>query len=527
MKKFLLFTIALFTVLLIRAQDTVYFENFNTVPLGQVPSGWNVSSNTNVDDYDRPALAGACTIDYGLQTPGVGKGAPVRLILPTMIYNEDNPIVIIRFKVFVYDASLKCATLKPFPCPTFVNTMLIKSTYSGGTNQLPADGDIYQNQNYEIKQANGDNTVIFEPNLPDGTPYRIYFDFKTAENTGCVSTGTKFIFDDFNIGEFDCFGDCPPVANDDYFDASTQGFQNSLKANVYGGFLKWSDAISKDYAMKSLDISPAVNNGLDYDADNHELASMQFLLITGPTVENYQYCPGTPPVGTLNLNMDGTFDYTRGDGCVTRVSFIYQVVDPTGLRDTAKVWIDFPPNSPLPVTFSEFTAVRNKTRVAVKWQTSTEMNNKGFYVQCNTGNGWNSKAFVFSAANDGYSTAPLNYSFNDLNNFPGVSQYRIAQVDIDGAVKYSNIQLVNSEQAAGQVHVYPNPSATGMVNVILPHQGNFDLALFDLSGRKLKEWKQVKESNLPIDRLTQGTYILRVTDIEAGRTQSVRLLITR
>lgn len=530
MKKILLFWYLLFITQLGITQsiisDTVMFENFSN----GIPLNWDINASNKVILYQQPFL---CQWDTGLQTPGVGQTTNSRFITPELTYDADHPIVKVHFQVFVFNSNMECNSAKDFPCTTYVRAMVIKPTYTGGINDLPATSEIFTDQTYEIYKPNTDNALVFElnesqVNLQDGDKYRIYFDFKKAEHSNCTGMGTKYVFDDFLITDFTCVGDCPPVANTDYFDADQQLFSNQLKANVFGGFLKWTNEITKEYALQSLNQYPAVNAGLDFDGDNHLLSEMNFVLVDSPKVITYQYCPGTPPPGTVIFNSNGTFTYTRGDGCVTRVEFKYKIVDPASRESSiASVYIDFPPNSPLPVTFSEFTAVRNKTRVAVKWQTSTEMNNKGFYVQCNTGNGWNNKAFVFSAANDGYSTAPLNYSFNDLNNFPGVSQYRIAQVDIDGAVKYSNIQLVNSEQAAGQVHVYPNPSATGMVNVILPHLGNFDLALFDLSGRKLKEWKQVKESNLPIDRLTQGTYILRVTDIEAGRTQSVRLLITR
>ena len=530
MKKILLFwallLIAQFGYTQTITPDTVMFENFSN----GMPSAWNINASNKVVPYQQPFL---CQWDTGLQTPGVGQTTNSRFITPELTYDADHPLIMVHFQIFVFNSNMDCNSAKDFPCTTYVRAMVVKPTYSGGINDLPASSEIYTDQTYEIYKPNTDNALVFEPNetqvnLQDGDKYRIYFDFKKAEHSNCTGMGTKYVFDDFLITDFTCFGDCPPVANTDYFDADQQLFSNQLSANVFGGFLKWTNDISKEFALQSLNQAPAVYAGLDFDGDNHPLSAMSFVLVDSPEVITYQYCPGTPPPGTVVFNSNGTFTYTRGDGCVTRVKFTYKIIDPTSLESSiASVFIDFPPNSPLPVTFGDFSAVRNKTMVAVKWETRTEMNNRGFYVQCNTGSGWVNKAFVFSAAADGYSNASLNYSFNDLNTFRGVSQYRIAQVDIDGAVKYSNIQLVNSEQTAGQVHVYPNPSATGMVNVILPYLGNFDLALFDLSGRKLKEWKQVKENSISIDRLTQGTYILRVTDIEAGSTQSVRLMITR
>jgi hypothetical protein len=51
--------------------------------------------------------------------------------------------------------------------------------------------------------------------------------------------------------------------------------------------------------------------------------------------------------------------------------------------------------------------------VLLHWQTATEQNNKGFYVQRNTGNGWKDLALVFSAAADGNSSTGNSYAFTD------------------------------------------------------------------------------------------------------------------
>jgi hypothetical protein len=51
--------------------------------------------------------------------------------------------------------------------------------------------------------------------------------------------------------------------------------------------------------------------------------------------------------------------------------------------------------SPLPVKFKSFTASRSKEKVAVKWETATETNNKGFNVQRKTNGDRENIAFVF------------------------------------------------------------------------------------------------------------------------------------
>ena len=525
MKKVLLILPALIFATSLWAQS-IFFENFSS---GVNPTGWQLSSNTDVHQYFRPPL---CVADTGLQTPAVGKNAPSRLILPSLTYDAANNIISLTFKVFAFDANLNCSSVKDsFPCPTYVTAMLIKTSYTGGTNRLPDDAEVYTKQSYRLPNAHGANTIIFNGSgiIPDGGSYRIYLDFKTAENTNCTGQGIKFIFDDFSITKSLCEGDCNPVANSDYFDGNSQNFMNTFKGNVYGGYLNWASVAPAGYEMKSLSIAPAVNDGLDYDNNNHPLSQMQFVLVTQPQVVLSSGCSGTPSAGTLTWNGDGTFEYTRTDMCVSRISFTYKIIDPTALESNiATVIIDFVEQIPLPVSLYSFTAERDKNVVELKWQTASENNSRGFYVQRNTGNGWENRAFVFTAADNGNSTLMLTYEFNDANSFNGVSQYRLAQIDIDRAVTYSLIKTIRSETVAGTLQVYPNPSLSGSVNVLLPNTSAiYKLSLFDVTGRKIKEWQKVNGDLFTINSMGSGVYLLRATDLGNAETNSVRIVVTR
>lgn len=511
MKQFLLCLFAAFSLFTAGAQ-TILSENFSTVPAGSDPPNWQLSSNTDVHNYERPY---ECIADKGLETPAVGHTAPARMILPTLSWDATNNIIQVRFKVFVFDANVSCNSVKDFPCTTYVRVMLVKASYAGGTNNLPTAGDIYAEQTYRIAIANGDNTIIFNhPTIPNGADYKVYFDFKTADNSNCTGAGTRFIFDDFVITKSTCPGTCAPVANDDYFEAGLQGFINTVKANVYGGYLLWASEGRAGYEMKSLSIPPAVNDGLDYDADNHALSAMQFILTSQPVVEASEGCTAPAPAGTLTWFGDGSFEYTRGDVCVMRVQFKYLVIDPNNLRsDTAMVVMDFPPNAPLPVNFHSFSAERMGVNVVLKWQTSLEKDCQGFFVQRNTGNGWTDQAFLASAAVNGNSSSLNAYQFTDVNNFAGTTQYRIAEQDIDGSMSYSMIKLVGSEQQAGRLVVFPNPAANGSVNVLFPAgSSNHSVVLFDMKGRMLKEWRLVSGNSLTITNLLPGMYMLKVYD---------------
>lgn len=525
MKRVILFLGSILWMMNLSAQ-VIFSEYFTGIADNSLPLNWQVSSNTDVHTYNRPLAD--CITDKGLQTPAVGQSAPVRLILPNMSFDAANGDISISFKVFVMDANLHCNSAKNFPCATYVTAYLIKSTYGGGTNTLPAGANIYAQQSYQIRIANGDNTIIFhQPAIADGASYKIYFDFKTADNTNCTSSGTKFVFDDFIVRKSSCTDDCPPVANDDYFDGNRQGFLNTLHANVYGGFLIWASQVPEGYEMQSLSLPPAVENGTDYDVNNHPLSQMQFVLVSGPTLVNSQGCPSPAPAGTLTLHTDGSFEYIRTNVCISRVSFQYKIVDPTALEsNVATVTIDLTPNSPLPVNFTSFTGQRNGTTVLLKWQTGSEKSANGFFVQRNTGSGWTNQGFVFSLAN-GQSGSPLNYEFHETNTFSGTSQYRLAEQDIDGSLMYSEIIAVKATEASGNIIVYPNPSTTGSVTVLLPQLSVYNISLYNRAGAKEREWNKVNNDAFTINSLRTGIYLLRVSDLIGGKSYTARLIITQ
>lgn len=522
MKRILLMVFSMGLLFGASAQDTIFHEFFTTVPVNSVPANWMASSNTDVHNYQRPFAD--CIAEKGLETPAVGKSAPVRLVLPPLQFHADSPDLFVSFKVYVMDPNLECASAKKFPCQTFVTVYLVKADAALSVSHLPAPVDIYASQSYEIRNANADNTVIFDDlTIPDGASYRIYLDFKTAATSNCTGSGTKFVFDDFIIQQYYC-DNCPPVANDDYFDGNRQAFVNTVYGNVYGGFLKWASVVREGYERASLTLSPAVANGLDYSVNNYELSQMRFDTIGDPVVENVQ-CSDPSPAGTLHWYGDGSFDFTRENLCVNRIVFVYKITDPLGMYDTAKVIIDFVPNAPLPVQFASFTAARNGNAVQLKWQTASEQNVNGFIVQRNTGNRWTNQGFVFSNAS-GSSASTLSYEFKETNTFTGVTQYRLAEQDYDGSLSFSEVRTVRGTSQADKLLVYPNPSNTGSVNILLPKTSVYEVVLTDGSGRELKHWRKMDSEALTINSLSAGIYLVRVTDVISNVTTTSRFVVT-
>lgn len=184
--------------------------------------------------------------------------------------------------------------------------------------------------------------------------------------------------------------------------------------------------------------------------------------------------------------------------------------------------------SPLPVSLRLFTAARNNSTVVLKWETVSEQNSRGFYVERNLGNNiWQTMGFVETKAANGSSNSLLKYDFSDLNNAKGISQYRLRQVDIDGKHAYSPIRAVRAGGQKGKTIVYPNPSADGKVNVVFADVNTpRDVSLSDLNGRIIRQWKNVTTNNLQIDNLLAGFYTLRIVDTESG-AQTVEKIVVK
>ena len=114
--------------------------------------------------------------------------------------------------------------------------------------------------------------------------------------------------------------------------------------------------------------------------------------------------------------------------------------------------------APLPVELVSFEAkANNEHYVEVNWTTASEVRTSGFHVERSlTGSDWETLHFE-RAASDG--NQPTAYSFKDLSPYHGLSYYRLAQLDDDGQVNYSDVKSVLlGKTRSGDMRISPNPS---------------------------------------------------------------------
>ena len=181
----------------------------------------------------------------------------------------------------------------------------------------------------------------------------------------------------------------------------------------------------------------------------------------------------------------------------------------------------------LPVSLMSFTATRSNANVLLKWETATEENSRGFYIERNMGNGsWQSIGYIPTKAMNGNSNSKLAYEYQDINNAKGITQYRLRQMDIDGKYAYSPIRSVRATGQKGKTIVYPNPSTDGKVNVVFNDLNTIrDVSISDLNGRIIRTWKGVV-NNIQIDNLSAGFYTIRIIDTETGE-QTVEKVVVK
>lgn len=182
--------------------------------------------------------------------------------------------------------------------------------------------------------------------------------------------------------------------------------------------------------------------------------------------------------------------------------------------------------APLPVKFSSFNASRTGLSVTLNWETATEINNEGFAIERNTGNGWEQVGFVATRALNGSSNDKLAYQYTELNNSKSMSQYRLKQLDMSGSFEYSDIRTIRGTAQEIKTTVYPNPAVDGKVNVVFGTTAVRDIMITDMAGRTLKQYSGYNANSLTVSGLPTGMFTLMVYNRESGERSTEKIMVT-
>jgi hypothetical protein len=181
--------------------------------------------------------------------------------------------------------------------------------------------------------------------------------------------------------------------------------------------------------------------------------------------------------------------------------------------------------SPLPVLFKSFSVNRDQQNVSLKWVTATEIDNKGFIIERNDNGNWMEAGYIATKAIDGNSIGELSYQFSDMNNNKGMTQYRIKQVDNNGSFKYSEIRAIQGTDQDAKVTIFPNPGKDGKVNMVFASAAIRDIAVIDMAGRTVKQFRSFSANSLQISGLNPGMYTVRANNLESGAVNIEKFMI--
>jgi hypothetical protein len=171
-------------------------------------------------------------------------------------------------------------------------------------------------------------------------------------------------------------------------------------------------------------------------------------------------------------------------------------------------------NSVVPVILKQFTAQKNNLQqVWCSWQSVQESNSSHYILQRSiTTTGFSNITTIASKGK------PHSYVYTDtlskaLLQSTQTVFYRLAMIDKDGSLQYSNIAAVNLTQQQ-HLQVYPNP-AKDNVTVIFPNANESlqPVQLYSLQGVLVLQTHlnaQTQILNIPVKALPKGTYLLKV-----------------
>lgn len=183
-----------------------------------------------------------------------------------------------------------------------------------------------------------------------------------------------------------------------------------------------------------------------------------------------------------------------------------------------------PVNSALPVSIGNLQAKRtNAEEAIVKWNTYSEKNNKGFevYKKDATTTDWVLIDFVAGKMN---SNENQYYNYIDKNAGKNAVAYKLKQIDIDGAFKWSKEVIIAPYLDETNKEILSVlPAGSKQFNFNPKTELNYTIWVYDAHGRIIKEFKlEPQKQVINLSDLPDGVYFLQVQTTD-GQQQVIKL----
>lgn len=169
----------------------------------------------------------------------------------------------------------------------------------------------------------------------------------------------------------------------------------------------------------------------------------------------------------------------------------------------------------LPVKWFLFNAKEtNCNSILLQWQTTNEINNKGFSVEYSQdGGNYQTAGFVEANSNS-------NYSYKIPNLQQGNYYVRLKQIDQNGKFEYSTTQQVKINCNKSAISIYPNPTKD---NIIVKGTNIKQIKIINQLGQVLVEQNNLNTNQqiVNVQHLGKGFYVVQIMDNNIIKTEKL------
>ncbi len=291
----------------------------------------------------------------------------------------------------------------------------------------------------------------------------------------------------------------------EYFDAGYTADQSTVGLSYISGAEYW--------VLDRTTGSDAVSVTLYWDSGT--LSGIEDIAGSDLRVAHYN--------GSDWIDEGGTYTGTISSGSVTSSGTI-STFSPFTFASAAA-------DNPLPVELLSFEGYVLDNSIELKWITASELNNDFFEIQRSI-DGISFDVIGFHKGN-GTRTGKSEYKFLDKSPIPGVSYYRLKQVDYDGMFEILPTIYVNNESPLQRIQstLFPNPAVDSNLTIRTISQdvnSSINIDIFDNHGRRVATF--VKEPEMGITDysipLTQfGAGIYQVIVRQNGDVQRLKMIV--
>jgi hypothetical protein len=171
----------------------------------------------------------------------------------------------------------------------------------------------------------------------------------------------------------------------------------------------------------------------------------------------------------------------------------------------------------LPVSLQSFSGRIDGSVVKLTWQTSMELNNKGFDIlrSADGVSNWIKIGYVGAS----YLGASNTYNFTDALPLQGANFYRLKQVDMNGDSKLSQVVVLKYSIKAPEITIYPNPAKDNVSLTFTDNKlMNTVVQLSTVTGKIISKINLTANyQQIDLSNLSKGVYVLSFSNGEVRR----------